>query len=72
MTIFFHSSGGPIFCCFLFSAFQCLFMVLLVKMLEKALYIAKHVLFPKNGVTEVSPSPPAILAMSLQWPPRQL
>ena len=30
-------------------------MVLLVNMLEKAFYRAKHVLFPKNGV---SPSPP--------------
>ena len=25
---------------------------------EKAFYIAKHVLFPPNGVTQVSPSPP--------------
>ena len=31
--------------------------VLVVNMLEKAFYRAKHVLFPKNGVTQVSPSP---------------
>ena len=39
-----------------------LFIELLVNMLEKAFYIyiyrTKHVLFPKNGVTQVSPSPP--------------
>ena len=52
MTTFFHSSGGPIiFCLFIL-------MVLLDNMLEKAFYRAKHVLFPKNGVTQVSPSPP--------------
>ena len=69
MTTFFHSSGGPIFC--LLSAFQFLFMVVLVKMLEKAFYIAKHVLFPKNGVSQVSQSPPQYyMAMSLQMAPK--
>ena len=41
-------------------------------MLEKAFYRAEHVLFPQNDVTQVSPVSPAILAMSLQWPPKPI
>ena len=52
MTTFFIAVVAQLFFCWF------LFMVLVVNMLEKAFYRAKHVVFPQNGVTQVSASPP--------------